>query len=235
MDPTLITSVYSDRSHFDQIGPDTSLKELISFVSGILRMSTKYHMQLVRQKCVAIIQDKFPSTLAGCDDVLKRKTKYRLFETDQLIPLARETNLPRVLPWGFYLCSQMPMDELLKNDVLDWEDKALCLAGKEHLWEMRKTVTHTFLFSFHPSPMCTSLCTLRVPDSFHTALETIEYMRRTPHVLEEYTDWASLKLCGKCQHYVQAKHKEGRERVWQLLPSFFSLGSWEDIFKEQSY
>ena len=200
-----------------------------------MRISTKYHMEPIRNKCISMIQDKFPSTLPGCDDVLKRKLLYRPSEIDRLIPLARETNIPRVLPWAFYLCAQMGPEEILQNSVLSWKDKALCLAGKESLWEMRKTVTHSFLLRFVPAPHCASNCRVRMPDSsFPEALDAIEMLRKTPHVLEEYTDWPSLRLCARCQTFLQAQHRQGRERVWQSLPTFFHLGTWEEIFREQS-
>ena len=191
-------------------------------------------MQQIRNKCISMIQDKFPSTLAGCDDVLRRNIIYRPSEIDRLIPLARETNIPRVLPWAFYLCTQMGTDELLKNNVLSWKDKALCLAGKECLWDMRKTATHSFLLNFIPASNCTSSCKTRMPEPFPEALDAIETLRKTPHVLEEYTEWGGLRLCIRCQTFLQAQHRNGRERVWQSLPSFFQLGTWEDIFKEQS-
>jgi len=221
-------------SHFDKLDSHTSIKDLITFISGILRISTKYHIQQLREKCITIIHDKFPSTLSGCDDVIKRKIPYRPSEIDRIIPLARETNVPRVLPWAFYLCAQMRTEELLQNPVLSWHDKALCLAGKERLWEMRKTVTHTFLLDFHPAPTCISGCKLRMPDSFTAALEAIEVLRVTPHVLDEYTDWSNLRLCNRCQSFLQVQHKQGREKVWQSLPGFFHLGTWEEISKNQS-
>lgn len=191
-------------------------------------------MQPIRNKCISMIQDKFPSTLAGCDDVLKRKLLYRPSEIDRLIPLARETNIPRVLPWAFYLCTQMGTDELLQNKVLSWKDKALCLAGKESLWEMRKTVTHNFLLHFACAPNCISNCRAPIPGSFAGALDVLEILRKSPHILEEYTDWISLGLCTRCQGFAQTQHRIGREKAWQLLPSFFQLGTWEEIFKDQS-
>ncbi|CAA7265774.1 unnamed protein product [Cyclocybe aegerita] len=224
--------VIYDSFHFDKIAPETSLTELVTFISGILRISTKYGMLQIRQKCINIIQDKFPSTLAGCDDVLKRKILYVPSEIVRVIPLARETNVPRVLPWAFYLCAQISVEELLENQTLSWRDKALCLAGKENLWEMQRTVTHTFLLNFQPSPHCSTGCKMRMPTTF--SLEDFEGLRTSPHLLEEYQDWTGLRLCAKCQAFAQAQHREGREKVWQKLPGLFHLGTWDDIFKDQS-
>jgi len=228
-----VAKVLYDPFHFDKVALETNFKELIMFISGILRISTKYNMQQIRNKCMSMIQDKFPSTLAGCDDVIKRKLLYSPSEIDRLIPLARETNIPHVLPWAFYLCTQMGPDDILKNTVLSWKDKALCLAGKECLWEAMKTLTHNFILRFTPAPYCTSNCRPRLPEAPSEALDVIEMLRKAPHVLEEYKDWAALRLCHKCQPFLQAQHRSGREKVWQSLPSFFQLGTWEDVMKEQ--
>jgi hypothetical protein len=206
---------------------------LITFVSGILRISTKYSMQQLRNKCISIIQEKFPSTLRGCDEVLTRGIQYVPSEIVRIIPLARETTVPKVLPWAFYLCAHISVDEILTNTVLSWRDKALCLAGKERLWSMQKTQTHGFLLDFKQSPQCQSSCQTRVSRS-SLRLENIETLRISPHPLEEYTDWKSLMLCPKCQSMAEMQHRDGRERVWQMLPGLFHLGTWDDICKDQN-
>jgi hypothetical protein len=219
-------------SHFDRIKPETSLSSLITFLSGILRISTKYHMQAIRNKCIIIIQDKFPSTLSGCDEVLSRGMKYIPSEIVRIIPLSRETTLPKVLPWAFYLCTHISVDDILANGVLSWQDKALCLAGKERLWEMQKWHTHAFLLDFKQAPQCASNCAARAPRALK--LENFEMMRVNPHPLEEYKDWKGLNLCQRCQTMVEAQHRSGREKVWQELPSMFHLGkSWDNICEDQ--
>ncbi|KAF8885885.1 hypothetical protein CPB84DRAFT_1788044 [Gymnopilus junonius] len=227
-----VMRVLYDVFYFDKIKPETNLSALIKFISGILRISTKYSMNQLRNKCISVIQDKFPSTLKGCDDVLSRGIQYVPSEIVRIIPLARETIVPKVLPWAFYLCTHIPVDEIMANNVLEWRDKALCLAGKEHLWEMQKTLTHTFLLDFKQSPTCTTGCQMRVPRNLK--LNDIESIRDSPHPLQEYTDWKSLMLCVKCQQAFEAQHKDGREKVWQMLPSIFHLGTWDDICKDQS-
>jgi hypothetical protein len=149
-------------------------------------------------------------------------------------PLARETNIPRVLPWAFYLCTQMSPDELLKNTVLSWKDKALCLAGKESLWEMRKNITHSFILRFTPAPNCTAGCRSPMPNSFPEALEALRVVAKdTPRFRGAY-GLGILEVVYRCQTFLQAQHRNGRERVWQSLPGLFQLGTWDDIFKEQS-
>ncbi|KAF9048919.1 hypothetical protein BJ165DRAFT_1343369 [Panaeolus papilionaceus] len=226
-----VMKVLYDSFYFDKLKPDSGLSNLITFISGILRISTKYNMAQLRNKCINIIQEKFPSTLAGCDAVLSKHTQYIPSEIVRIIPLARETNVPKVLPWAFYLCCHIEVEELMVNTALSWSDKALCLAGKEHLWKVQKTISHSFLFEFKQVPGCPSGCARVVPQ---ISWQDCETLRKSPHPLEEYPDWNSTRVCPKCRDHIKAQHRDGREKVWQMLPGFFGLGSWDDICKDQN-
>jgi hypothetical protein len=220
-------------SYFDTLRADSKLKDLINFISGILRISTKYNLVAIRKKCISVLQEAFPSTLATCDAVLSRKYEYIPSEVVRIIPLARETNVPVVLPWAFYLCGHISVDGIMTNSVLSWRDKALCLAGKDRLWEAQKTLTHEFLMHFKPSPGCNSGCTAHA--SGITWRDT-EALRLNPHPLEEYRDWGKFpfQLCSKCLTSMKLQHKEGREKVWEMLPVIFELGTWDEIAEEQN-
>lgn len=189
-------------------------------------------MVSIRKKCITVMQEAFPTTLATCDNVLSRKYEYVPSEVVRIIPLARETNVPMVLPWAFYLCGHIPVDGIMTNTVLSWRDKALCLAGKDRLWEAQKTLTHEFLMQFKPALGCNSSCHTRF--SSGTSWRDTEVLRLSPHPLEEYKDWATFPFCSKCLSSVKSQHRDGRERVWDMLPGIFELGTWSDIAKEQN-
>lgn len=227
-DPELIIAL----SHFDKLPADAKLSTLISFISGILRVSTKYNIQVLRQKCIFVLQQKFPSTLAGCDGLLASQYQYLSSAVVRAIPLARETNVPEILPWAFYIATHISTDELLKDGVLSWRDKTLCLSGKERLWQAQKTLTHSFQFESTRAPQCTLSCTNRLPPAM--SWRETEVLRISPHPLERYTTWAATNMCPKCLAYIEAQHQLGRKRVWEMLPSIFQLGSWGDISKDQN-
>lgn len=230
-----VMRVIYDIFYFDNLRADSRLKDLINFVSGILRISTKYGMVSIRKKCISILQEAFPSTLATCETVLSRKYEYVPGEVVRIIPLARETNLPMVLPWAFYLCAHISVNEVMTNSVLSWRDKALCLAGKERLWEAQKALTHQFLMQFKPLAGCTSGCQTRY--SCGVTWRDTEVLRLEPHPLAEYKDWGtfpSQQVCPKCLSAMKLQHKEGREKVWEMLPGIFELGTWDLITKDQN-
>jgi hypothetical protein len=232
-------------SYFDKLSPNPDLSTLISFISGILRISTKYNIHILRQKCIDVLRTTFPSTLAGCDTLLASGYTYLPLAIARAIPLARETNVPEILPWAFYISTHIPMEVLLNSTVLSWRDKTLCLAGKERLWEVQKTITHQFLFegasslrtplsSSFPSANCTNSCQTKGPQIPVSGWRETEELRKTPHPLEKYEKWSSLKVCQKCAMQLEFVHQSGREKVWKTLPSIFELGSWEEIHKDQN-
>ncbi|RDB24424.1 hypothetical protein Hypma_008466 [Hypsizygus marmoreus] len=218
--------------HFDKLSSEADLSTLISFVAGILRISTKYKLHRLRQKCIAVLQTKFPSTLEGCDALLASGYKYVSSTIVRAIPLARETNVSELLPWAFYISANISTDALLENPILSWRDKALCIAGKNQLWEMQKSMTHRFLFDFSKALTCQHACQSRLPQSMNW--RRAEELRASPHPLHLFEDWDSLKVCAKCLELVQLQHQKGREQLWKSLPSVFHLGSWDEIQKDQN-
>ncbi|KAF8640333.1 hypothetical protein AX17_000005 [Amanita inopinata Kibby_2008] len=219
--------------HFDNLSPQADLNTLITFISGILRLSTKYLMRHVRQKCISILQSKFPSTIHGCDALLASKYMYPSDAIVRAIPLARENHVPEILPWAYYISTHIPTDELLKDGCMGWKDKALCLAGKERLWEVQKSLTHAFLFTFDRSPGCISLCNQAFQLADRQTWKGFEVLRKSPHPLEPYTDWAAINTCKKCKEQMEKQHKLGREKVWELLPGIFELKIWKDLREDQ--
>ncbi|KAF5332493.1 hypothetical protein D9611_005476 [Ephemerocybe angulata] len=247
-----------DPMHFDTLDSKSTLSTLLTFLSGILRITTKYAMEKLRRKCISFLEAKFPSTLDGCLSLLASQFQYSSADIVRLIALASAhnggANIPSVLPWAYYLCTQMTVDEIIGNDVLTWECKAVCLAGKEKLWHAFTTISHSMLFSFSPSPLCQSACAgklaqLALPSQYGGAdfgggrsgklgsisWKEAEDLRMRPHPLEEYGGWGPWKsaVCTRCFGHLKDMHMAGRQKVWQELPVYFGLGTWDGIRRDE--
>ncbi|KAG6853015.1 hypothetical protein C0991_007456 [Blastosporella zonata] len=217
--------------YFDRLPPEADLRTLLEFVSGILKISTKYNLTFIRQKCIAILRAKFPTTLHGCDALVSSGYQYTATTIVRAIPLARDTNVPALLPWAFYISTNIEPDALLSDPILSWRDKALCLAGKAQLWERQKEDTHRFMFEFAKAVDCRHGCSVRLQQM---SWRHMEELRKRPHPLHEYDNWDTLQVCSACLTRVQGEHARGREKVWNDLPKIFHLGSWESIHQEQN-
>ncbi|EKM84429.1 hypothetical protein AGABI1DRAFT_67833 [Agaricus bisporus var. burnettii JB137-S8] len=215
-----------DPFYFDRLECTSDVDTLIKFISGILRISAKYEMTMIKRKCVSVLLEKFPITLAGCDRIMKSEYRYKTNAIVDAINLAHTANVPEILPWAYYISTHVSVKDLLHDPNLSWKDKALCLAGKERLWHAQKTRTHAFLFDELQSEECSVGCDGR-PSVM--AWSDSERLRMNPHPLEEYKKWSDLNICMNCQRDFQRRHKEARVWLWETLPELFELGTWNGL------
>lgn len=228
--------------HFDNLAPGADLDTLMTFISGILRLSTKYMIRYLRQRCISLFLTKLPSTFdsyeakarasasSSTSPVLgKARDRYRSDTVMRAIKLAQENDIYEALPYAYYCVSRFPHKRLLKERPGDisWKDKAICLVGRERLHWAQMSMSYAFLLVFQRSPVCQSLLCAhaRGPHAEWHLLEN----DRSPHPLREYDRWDSLNVCADCVVYCQARHLEGRKDVWKYLPTLFELPSWEEL------
>ncbi|KAF9460211.1 hypothetical protein BDZ94DRAFT_1300085 [Collybia nuda] len=57
----LLRAIYYP-SHFDNLAPNADLDTLLTFIAGILRLSTKYLIRELRKRCIALLTSRFPTT-----------------------------------------------------------------------------------------------------------------------------------------------------------------------------
>ncbi|KAL0062935.1 hypothetical protein AAF712_010156 [Marasmius tenuissimus] len=103
-------------SHFDQLQiPSAEPSTMITFISGILRLSTKYLNPLLHTRCISILHTYIPTTLSSYDSPpVKRRLKSD--ELMLLARLARETNVPTILPYLFYCITRLSPARILKDE-----------------------------------------------------------------------------------------------------------------------
>ena len=234
-------------SHFDNLGPSADFDTLMTFISGILRLSTKYMIRYLRQRCIFLFLTKLPSTfesyeakarVAGSSSTppthARSRDRYRSDTVMRAIKLAQDNDIYEALPYAYYCVSRFPHKRLLKERPGDisWKDKAICLVGRERLHWAQMSMSYAFLLVFQRSPVCQSvLCAhARGP---HTEWHVLEN-DRSPHPLREYDRWDSLNVCPDCVAYCQARHLEGRKDVWRYLPTLFELPTWEELREMQN-
>jgi hypothetical protein len=222
-------------SFFDDL---EKLFEPDDFLSGILRLSTKYNILQLRRKVIAIYLEHFPSTLRAFDSRSSDAENFLAGYIMSLVALFRETNALECLPCVFYFCSCLPMSDLLHgcDDVaLSWEDKLTCIMGREELLRAQEEFSHSFIFKFVSPANCTNraVCAKRAKRNlylFHHDQSPLSGV----FALKLFTDWKMLDgICPACISKAQSDHLAGRMVVWNRLPKFFGLGSWEDIEKVQ--
>ena len=72
------------------------------------------------------------------------------------ITLARQNNVPEILPYAFYCISRLPYQRIVKERPMDssWKDKALALVGRERLHLSQSSLSHVCLLNFQRALRC---------------------------------------------------------------------------------
>ncbi|KAF8884973.1 hypothetical protein BD779DRAFT_1662928 [Infundibulicybe gibba] len=178
--------------HFDSLPANADLSTIITFISGMLRISTKYNLHFLRKKCISVLQKKFPSTLAECDALLASQYQYLSTAVVRAIPLAREANVPEILPWAFYISTHIDMDLLLQNEVLSWRDKALSPTMKWRDTEALRVGPHPLEgYTGWPSLSVCSKCTTHLETQHKIGREKVWAM--LPNMFQLGKNWDEIR------------------------------------------
>lgn len=230
----LTTSRIRIYRYFDTLPPTADVDTVLTFISGILRLSTKYLARTLRNRCITLFTSKFPSTFSDYT-AKSTSTSHERYKSDSVmraISLARETHVYEVLPYAYYCVARMSMKRLMKEREGDigWKDKCQCMVGRERLRWAEMSVSHSFLLVFQRASSCHTLTCAhtRGPHAEWHILEAA----KSPNPLRGFTRWGQLNVCKECEVHCQTAHLNGRKDVWKRLPSFFDLPDWE-VLKER--
>jgi hypothetical protein len=152
--------------------------------------------------------------------------------------MAREVNIPEILPCAMYLCSQLPAYDIIHGDGrnrLSQEDQNKCWTAQQQLGEMAREKTFGFLHAFQPQRGCRTIkkCSESARENiraFHRlGLSGYTYARvEAPLSIENFSMYKD-NVCDSCLITMQTSHKTGRRAIWKVLPNIFGLGSWNEI------
>ncbi|KAF7322122.1 Zn-dependent hydrolase oxidoreductase family [Mycena kentingensis (nom. inval.)] len=224
----LLKAIYRP-GYFD--APPEDLTDLLPFLGGILRLSTKYLITTLRARCVALLKAKFPTTFAEYAGLARRH--YKSDDVMRAARLAQECTVREVLPYIYYCIARMGLSRIVAepdDPDISWRDKAICLVGRERLRWAEMSLSHSFLFAFQPAPGCTAPLQCAVARGPHKEWRLLE-AARAPNPLKAWTKWEALNVCGECVAQAQKQHQAGREEVWGHLPVIFEMPAWGELLR----
>jgi len=184
-----------------------------------------------------VLKKVFPCTLLDYDSIYPNATTTTLSCTKviQSILLARAYNTLELLPCIFYFAVKFQSNILFRfSAFLSKKDMEICLLGREKLQEMRETVGFSYLLGPKPSQHCLNptLCE-RQRQLFLTEIISERYHAGT-HALETISLTVMEKIfCRPCAEDKLFIHWAAREKLWNDLPSYFGLGTWEELRSAQ--
>lgn len=205
-------------------------------------MSTKYDVQYLRQRALRHLTSVFPTTLAEWDQRYNSTLEVFTERPLLVVLLARETNLSELLPAALFSCSWVTdINDILAGVTssvdgshveLCWEDKKACLRARPRLLAVQRTRIFGFLLGnvttdCQSSGSCDSgrLKWLRHREQKLAGGAIPQH----PFVAKFKWDGFGKDVCHSCLTASQSSFDSARQALWDDLPSFFDLPSWDEI------
>jgi hypothetical protein len=213
-------------------------------LAGVLRLSTKYSISVLRHRAVAILTQYWPITLAtykaATPATIKTSEEYAV----RAIKLARECDVRSIIPVAFYFLAWRPLSQIFAERDLDYDDIASCVMGRDRLRIAARTQVYTPLFlpgigwnekdceCDDPQGACAAFISSKqvTPED--------DAKSGGPGCLDNHIRWPrktkSNKMyedppCSACLRSMQKIEDEGRQKVWNMLPEYFMLGPWGEL------
>ncbi|KAJ7034242.1 hypothetical protein C8F04DRAFT_1183530 [Mycena alexandri] len=191
--------IYSE--FFESVPAKTSF----DIITGVLRMSHKYEVDVLRKRALIHLSSRYPTTLHGWDTMQLACTWYHDTPSQYLeaILLARQTSALWILPIAFYCaCTRLDLEDIitgLGGHTLDAQDMVACklCAGKR--LEHRRDA------------------------------EDWRNSHISPLDIWDEDDLHNLPVCDACRSQMKPVHQLARESLWDHLPAIFHLPSWEEL------
>ena len=201
-------------------------------IAGILRLSNKYDIPPIRRRCIHELRRHFPCTLAAFDATILNAPPLSTLMPTKAIILARECNALDILPCAFYLLCQAETEAFLDIlTLLPQQEIRTCLLGRERLRVVLETATLSFALNPNPSPTCTDRAGCRPNGLEFLSAAISQRIHAGFYALEKNNVDKMLNdhLCYICTEDRIFAHIRGREKVWNELPGYFGLGTWEAL------
>lgn len=212
-------------------------------MAAVLRLGTKYIAPALRQQAIDMLATAYPSSLTAWD----QRASHRLIppfenELPTYIELAIETDVRIVLPALYYAASKAPLADVLDSlhkvavaPEAQWNICRAFVVGREKLLQAEQLCALAFLQPDFPRPDCTgSHCANRLKDGgLKQTLPKPQAENTDPFyrwcLAEPDNVGSSLSLCNACQTAVSTSIKNGGEKLWDQLPTFFGLSDWATL------
>lgn len=220
-------------------------RELQSFrvLAAFLRLGKKYEILQLYKESLARLSREFPSSLAEWEKARGKALEIEpsLSLAFDVINLARETGTIILLPAAFYNyldCTELNVKDIFEGikredgsvALLSPEDQRNCITGWQEIVKAQARETFSWLKTdafpcdSHDRRICCNIA--RQMHSFD-----LSYPIPCCHALDPWNAKWEQGLCSTCIPTSMTSHGIGRRKMWNSLPSFFSLPPWEELLE----
>ncbi|KAK7025079.1 BTB domain-containing protein [Favolaschia claudopus] len=212
-----------------------------SAISALLRMGRKYDFRDLFSSAVKRLTSEFPSSFEEYERIESPVHGYTTMQYQagiefDIIALAKENNIMTVLPTVcFQVASRIPTPALCEGIQrpdgtiarLSPEYLTRCVAAREKLLRQQFQPGHTFGWARKwPFAPCSTANHCR---KLRSSLQDNLIDTVIIGAFGQVSDLEDLKFCRTCREHIAESMAEGRKKMWELLPGFFNLPSWNEL------
>ncbi|KAJ7826772.1 hypothetical protein B0H14DRAFT_3722152 [Mycena olivaceomarginata] len=213
----------------------------LDVLGGILRLSAKYDVDHLRQRCLRHLSDIYPTTLKAWDllgysrDIISFCAPPKVYPVFQILDLLKEVDAPWLFPAIMYLGCSSPIQRIVDGVELGGtpemtpEKRAILIAYPEQA----RAVEGVLCFLKHRFPAC------HAPEKCNTELlQLAQFVAENwsachfPLEIWEEHDWEEVAsdLCAECMRQCRKAHAKARLEFWNRMPAIFGLNSvWDEL------
>ncbi|THU82654.1 hypothetical protein K435DRAFT_872102 [Dendrothele bispora CBS 962.96] len=211
-------------------------KTNLSVITGVLRLSTKYDVPYLRKRALMHLNRSYPSSLKAWDNRNKSRTIPSITNLPfMLLCLAREVDVPWIMPQLMHCINTRPMTQILEGILWDEvqiklseEHKKLLIIGRLELAHLQNSLLLNTLHFENNGCMDPKECfkarsqLLKVGLSINeiNALDIFRYKPFRPYKGD---------MCERCSTDWQSRLDFARKAVWKRLPNVFGYSGWAEL------
>lgn len=216
-----------------------SSKESTSvIVSALLKLSTKYSIDCVRNEAIKHLALRFPSTRADYQHYFHNEDDNRPFCFRKGAPyewlrLARLVNAEVLLPVLYFEVAIEPLQSILAQSSrggLFGNDLDTILLGREALQLRHKEKLVTLVNGKAPGA-CRSRCIQGTRSTvwLDSSQCNLKFSASGIHEYDAFLASFINDICSTCYHALLDAYMAELDKTWDNLPSYFGLPPWETL------
>lgn len=210
-------------------------KTTFDTLASILRLSTKYQVEVLRKRALNHLSSAFPITVVEYRDDPTASWDIPMEQWIRVVALAREMCIEWILPVALYRTSGNCTPAQILNGIdvdgvhveLAQQDKLRCVEQSLAIHTTAFSEIMEFLWNPTPIPGCinqTVCARNRIAER-----RGMEEWRRSCFPLKMWPskNWRLVAACTVCVSGMKSAHQQAVETFWDGLPQRFGLPGWD--------
>jgi hypothetical protein len=208
----------------------------------ILTLATKYDVTYFRKKAIKYFLTAYPPTMKEWLESSHLRSNDGEHWALRTAILACTLDIPLLMPQVLYVAAMHHLPVLLDGGVLNdgrrvelpWIDKRTCLLARVRLMREYRTVVLDSVRKISRGaapPSCGNpvLCETAAHVAIGRLDDAVDSGNGNWFIGSKKNFWKQANLCKPCRVACSDGYQKACQQVWDALPSYFELGTWEEL------